>query len=75
MGRAGFSSGPRMLKMVRRPRVGAEFPRRRDVFERRMKIRREEKCETVFAQRVRRFRRRQIHADAELFDHVRAADC
>ena len=53
---------------------GAQFPRRRDVFERRMKIRCKEKGEAVIAQRVRRFRRRQIHADAERFNHVRAAD-
>ena len=54
--------------------LGAKFSRRRDVFERRMKIRREEKREVVFAQRARRVRRRQIHPDAEFFDHVRAAD-
>ena len=36
---------------------GAKFPGGRDVFERRMKIRREEKREAVLAQRARRVRR------------------
>ena len=54
--------------------LGAKFPRGRNVFERRMKIRREKKRETVFPQRVRRVRRRQVHPDAEFLDHIRAAD-
>ena len=56
------------------PAFGAQLPRRRDVLERRMKIRREEKRETVLAQRARRVRRRQVNPDAERFNHVRAAD-
>ena len=73
-GRAGFSSGPRMLKMVRWPFAAHNFRAGRDVFECRMKIRREEKREAMFAQRESRVRRRQIHADAELLNHIRAAD-
>ena len=49
-GRAGFSSGPRMLKIGPLAARGAEFPRRRDVLERGMKTRREEKREIFLPQ-------------------------